>query len=236
MQIPQILSIDRPIYLLGDHHGYIDEMFRKIEEQTIRDAVILHVGDGEEGISQWDEHFRVINDECAKKNLLYLGIRGNHCDPGYFDGRVDLPHFKLVPDYTRLIADGKSWLLAGGATSIDRIDREKGFSWWPEEKFRLCRELATPADVLVTHSGPNWIGPSTSNDFVAIYADEEMETTGTDLIAELETERMLHEELFRLVRPKHWYLGHFHDFAMIVHEGCTIRMLTMYEMHLHQEL
>ena len=234
MKTPPIIPIHQPINVLGDHHGYIDMMFDHVDENAIRDAVILHVGDGEEGINFWHEHFQLFNDECAKRGLLYLGMRGNHCDPSFFDGSVDMPHFKLVPDYTRLAVDGKSWLLAGGATSIDRQDRKNGLDWWPEEKFRLRRDLAPPADVLVTHSGPRWIGPSSSNDFVDIYAQSESEMNDTDLIGELETERMLHEELFRLVRPKHWYLGHFHEPQVANHQGCVIRLLTMHEMQLHR--
>lgn len=233
MKINPVLSIHQPIYLLGDHHGYIDLLLDHVDENAIRDAVILHVGDGEEGISFWHEHFQAFNDEFAKRGLLYLGMRGNHCDPSCFDGSVDLPHFKLVPDYTRLDVGGVSWLLVGGATSIDRQDRERGIDWWPEETFRLRRELASPADVLVTHSGPRWIGPSSYNDFVEIYAQTERERYDTDLIGELETERMLHEELFRLVRPKCWYLGHFHEPQVVQHEGCMIRLLTMHELHLH---
>jgi hypothetical protein len=233
MIAPPILPIRHPIYLLGDHHGYLDSIFDQLDEHAIRNAVILHVGDGKEGVTYWPEHFQIINDACAKRNLLYLGMRGNHCDPSFFNGSVDMHHFKLVQDYTRLSTVGQSWLLVGGATSMDRQDRERGVDWWPEEKFRLRRELATPADVLVTHSGPRWIGPATSNDFVAIYAQGELETCGNDLIGELETERMLHEELFRLVRPKHWYFGHFHDSDVITHEGCVIHMLNMHQLHRH---
>lgn len=233
MKTRSVLPIHQPIYLLGDHHGYIDMLLDHVDENAIRNAVILHVGDGDEGISFWHEHFQVMNDEFAKRGLLYLGMRGNHCDPSLFDGSVDLSHFKLLPDYSRLDVGGSSWLLSGGAISIDRQDRECGLDWWPEEKFRLCRDLAGPADVLVTHSGPRWIGPATSNDFVDVYAQSESENNDTDLIGELETERMLHEELFRLVRPKHWYLGHFHDSAAVQYQGCEIRLLTMHEIHRH---
>lgn len=233
MEPPTNLSIHRPIYLLGDHHGYIDTVFDHVDDDAIRDAVILHVGDGDEGIAFRHEHFQLMNDEFAKRGLLYLGLRGNHCDPSFFDGSVNLPHFKLVADYTRLTVGGESWLLVGGAISIDRKDREKGTDWWPEERFCLRRDLATPTDVLVTHSGPRWIGPCSSNDFVNLYAKDELETIGSDLIGELETERVLHEELFRLVRPKYWYLGHFHDSQIVRHEDCMIRLLTMQELYRH---
>lgn len=233
MNAPPTLTIDRPIHLLGDNHGFIEACLAEIEEEGIRDAIILHVGDGDEGIAFYTEHFQVLNEEFAHRNLLYLGMRGNHCDPSLFDGSVDLPNFKLVRDYTRLSTNVESWLLIGGAISIDRLDREKGTEWWPEEKFHLRRDLLGPADVLVTHSGPRWVGPPSSNEFVDLYADAESEQTGADLIGELETERMLHEEVFRIVRPRHWYLGHFHNAEEVVHQGCFTRVLAPSELYQH---
>lgn len=152
---PPTYKIDRPIYLLGDHHGYTGEFFKAIAKQSVRDAVILHGGDGEEGISFGPRQFEELNAEFAKRNLLFLGMRGNHCDPNLFNGSIDLPHYRLVPDYTRLSINGQSWLLIGGAISIDRLDRVPGIEWWPGENFQLRRDLIGPADVLVTHSGPS---------------------------------------------------------------------------------
>jgi len=233
MKYPPLHFIHQPIHVLGDHHGYTDELLDAIEQQDLRNAVILHVGDGEEGISCWREHFEALHAKFSKRNLLYFGMRGNHCNPSFFDGSVDLPYFKLVPDYTRLQTPTGSWLLVGGAISIDRVDRIPDFDWWPNETFQLRRELVSCADVLITHSGPRWIGPPSSNDFIDLYARSEEESTGGDLIADLETERMLHEELFRLVRPKHWYLGHFHRSEHIHHQGCEVRILNMNEIRRH---
>lgn len=229
---PPTYEIDRPVYLLGDHHGFTGEVFDAIAKQSVRDAVILHVGDGEEGISFGPRQFKELNASFAKRNLLFLGMRGNHCDPNLFDGRIDLPHYKLVPDYTRLSANGESWLLIGGATSIDRIDRVPGIEWWPEEDFQLHHDLLEPADVLVTHSGPGWIGPQTGNGMVRLFSDREQQC-GIDLIAELDAERALHEQVFSIVRPHHWYLGHFHYSEELVHDGCTTRILNICELHKH---
>jgi len=230
---PPTYEIDRPIYLLGDHHGYTGELFEAMAKQSVRNAAILHVGDGEEGISFGPRQFTELNEAFAKRNLLFLGIRGNHCDPNLFDGSIDLPYYKLVPDYTRLVANGQSWLLVGGAISIDRLDRVPGIEWWPNENFQLYRDFITPADVLVTHSGPSWCGPSTNNGFVRMFTERERRH-GSDLVGELDAERALHDELFALVRPKHWYLGHFHTSEVIRHEGCEIRILDINELRRHE--
>jgi hypothetical protein len=234
MSAPLTLEINRPIYLLGDHHGYMGNVFDAITKRSVRDAVILHVGDGEEGVSFGPRQFEELNEKFAKLNLLFLGIRGNHCDPKLFDGSIDLPNFKLLPDYTRLSVNGKTWLLIGGAISIDRIERLPGMDWWEEEEFQLRPDLLAPADVLVTHSGPSWIGPQTSNGIVRMFADRESKFN-TDLIAQLDEERKLHEEAFAIVRPKRWYLGHFHICQSLVHEGCTTRILRICELLKHTD-
>lgn len=232
---PPTYEIDRPVYLLGDHHGFTGEVFEAIAKQSVRNAVIIHVGDGLEGTSFGPRQFEELNAEFAKRDLLFLGMRGNHCDPGIFDGGIDLPHYKLIPDYTRLNVGGKSWLLIGGAISIDRFNKIPGVDWWETEKFTLHKDLIGPADVLVTHSGPTWIGPSASNGFVRLFAQEEADRLGSDLIADLEAERALHDEAFSLVRPRHWYLGHFHRSEILTHEGSTTRILNVCELHKHSE-
>ncbi len=228
-------EINAPIYLLGDNHGYYEEVLDLITEKSIHDAVILHVGDGDEGCENWSaDHAHILNEHFAARSIEYLSIRGNHSDPALFDGSVNLSHFKLLPDYTRLCVNGQSWLLIGGAISINRMDLVPGVDWWPAERFKLRRELLEPADVLVTHSGPSWIGPPCRNDFVEIFASTEMDQLGRDLIDELEIERALHDEVFRVVHPSHWYLGHFHNSETKHHQSCHTRILDVCELHLHQ--
>lgn len=230
---PPIYEIKQPIFIIGDHHGFTGEMFEAIEKQNVQDAVIVHVGDGEEGISFGPRQFEELNSWFAKRKILFLGIRGNHCDPNIFDGRVDLSHFKLVPDYTQLVTPSERWLLIGGAISIDRYERIPGFNWWPKETFSLRPELSDSCDVLVTHSGPSWIGPQKGKGMVRLFADT-AESYGDDLIAELNAERIQHEELFRLVQPSRWYLGHFHRSEQVIHDGCTTRVLDICELIKHQ--
>jgi len=225
----------KPTYILGDHHGDYGAVFSILRERDIRDATIIHVGDGGEGFPDWrpttagnlDRHFAALGIE-------YLSIRGNHSDPGFFDGKVMLPNFKLLPDYTTLHMNGQSWLLVGGAISIDRIDRVMGRTWWPGEPFELREDLAQHVDVLVTHSGPSWIGPGCRNELVRACCHAEAEFGCDTLIAELEAERKAHEKLFRLMKPKTWYLGHFHERAEKTYLACRTRILDCNELISHQ--
>jgi hypothetical protein len=116
----------------------------------------------------------------------------------------------------------------------DRLDNIPGRTWWLGEAFELREDLAQPADVLVTHSGPEWIGPSCRNELVRACADAEAVFGCDTLIAELQAERRAHEKLFRLVKPKTWYLGHFHERAEKPYQGCRTRILDCNELLLYQ--
>lgn len=100
-----------------------------------KDAQVVHVGDGEEGYpGSWDEETAARLDKgFAALGIEYLSIRGNHSNPHVFDGSIMLPNFKLLPDYSRLEINVESWLFVGGVVSINRIEREAGNTWWPEE-------------------------------------------------------------------------------------------------------
>ncbi len=228
-----IRVIESPVYVLGDNHGFYAKIYEMLAERNLRNSVIIHVGDGDEGCEDWsDDGVLYANSRFQEFNVEYLSIRGNHSNPALFDGRVNYSHFKLIPDYTQLLINGQRWLLVGGAISINRIDLIPGVDWWKDERFALRKELIASADVLVTHSGPSWIGPPCRNPFVQIFADSEMER-GIDLIDELEIERQLHDRLFDLVRPKSWYLGHFHQSETQSHKGCKARILGVCELHQH---
>jgi hypothetical protein len=82
-----------------------------------------------------------------------------------------LPNFKLLPDYTTLHMNGQSWLLVGGAISIDRIDRVLERTWWPGEAFQLRGEprclssFSMLAKGYAVEKAPLWSG---SCDFVVV--------------------------------------------------------------------
>ena len=140
-----------------------------------------------------------------------------------------LPNFNLLPDYSRLELNGRLWLFVCGAISIKRIDRILGETWWPQEAFDFRDDLAGPAEVLVTHSGSGWIGPKTHGAFVDSCCRAEAEFAVGMLCKELNAERKFHELLFRGVKPKHCYLGHFHERVEKVRAGCHTRILDCHQ-------
>lgn len=221
-------------FILGDNHGDYDTLFEILDSRNIRDAIVIHVGDGHEGFAECgNEILKSLNQEFASRNIEYLSIRGNHCNPTYFEGQHLYSHLKLLPDYSCKTINGENWLFAGGAVSVNRIDKIGTGQWWSHEDFRLDEAKAGPADVLVTHSGPSWIGPGCSSPLIKAFVRAEEEFGTSSLIVDLKEERRRHDELFRLVRPKTWYLGHFHERTEKTRSGCRTRIVDCLELIRH---
>lgn len=224
----------KPTYILGDHHSDHDDLIRALLRRGLRGCRIVHVGDGEEGYpAAWDgDTAERLDNAFASLDIEYISICGNHSNPHVFDGSVDLPNFKLIPDYSRLEIEGETWLFVGGAVSVNRLDREPGKTWWIGEEMILDETRAQPADVLVTHTGPSWLAPPRS-DLVEYYAAAEAAIGTTTLRRELLDEAARHDRLFELVRPRRWYFGHHHHSATHYHDECTIRQLGLAELVRH---
>lgn len=45
----------KPIYLSVDHHGDYEGVLTELREKKIKNATIIHVGDGEEGYPDWSD-------------------------------------------------------------------------------------------------------------------------------------------------------------------------------------
>lgn len=219
-------NFDR-VFLVGDTHGNNNHLFRMIDEYEIRDCLIVHCGDG----GEMGEHrklikeFKLLNNRFKKGGINYVSVRGNHSNPRYFDGSINLSNFELIPDYTYRQINGLTFLFIGGALSIDRLDRKEGISYWKDEIFVLKPELLTQTcDVLVTHSAPSWIGPN-DKEGIAYWCQRD-ET----LWEECQEERRLHDELFEIVKPRFSYHGHYHSHYFRVYNGCKARILAELEM------
>lgn len=64
-----------------------------------------------------------------------------------------------MPRGTTFILNGKKWVIAGGAVSVDRCTRTEGESWWPQEELtdeQVAQIMVDNdyADVLLCHDRP----------------------------------------------------------------------------------
>jgi hypothetical protein len=202
------------IILCGDHHGKWDIIFNKLDFYTLKDCIFIHVGDGGEGFITQElkqlRQFNILNERFKKRNIQYYSIRGNHSNKRWFDGSISLSHFKLIQDYTVIKINGETWQFVGGAISVDRVYRKEGHSYWKDEFFIFDPTKAVKCDVLVTHSGPPWIGPNHKGEFVTSFYDRD-----PTLKDELIVERKLHQDLLDICQPKKHYCGHFHTSEVV---------------------
>lgn len=217
------MKVSGDVYLLGDIHGNWRKLLAKIEKYEIHDCTIICVGDVGFGYPRFDTNLASFLDEKLQhRNIKFLAIRGNHDDPTFFDGkRVNLPFMKLLPDYTRLEVNGENWLLIGGAVSIDRSFNVQGISWWAGEEFDFNPEKIGdgPVDVLITHTGPNWLGPNTCDGIVKVCVDREKALGRETLWGELQDERAKMDKLVDIVKPKKLFFGHFHRSQFMTYKG-----------------
>jgi predicted phosphodiesterase len=225
-------QLNTTVLIIGDHHGNYSGVLHKINKHNIKDCLLIHVGDGGEGFKSRErelETFNILNAEFESLGIEYISIRGNHSDPAYFDGSINLSHFKLLPDYSRRIINGEEFLFVGGAVSIDRAWRKEGLSYWSDEGFVLNPELVEKCDVLITHSAPSWIGPF---DKEGISGWCEKDPTLWDLCYK---ERIEHSELIKLCQPSKAYHGHFHESHRVDFAECYSTILAIEEIKEHRK-
>lgn len=203
---------NHPIYIWGDTHGDWDQMFLQINRYDISNCHIIHVGDIGIGFrAKTDEikEFRLLNDYFASKQITFMGIRGNHDNPEYFNGDYILPYFQLIPDYHQEEINGRLFLFIGGAISIDRNSREIGVNYWPDENISKHLGISqwdltgfkTP-DVIISHDCPLEVGFSPGS----LY-DEPGNMVKTDAIVG----RRILSNVFDQLPPKKWFYGHYHS-------------------------
>jgi hypothetical protein len=213
----------KPILAVGDIHGKWDSLFYRINEIDLRDCTLIGVGDLGVGFIEAPKQARQnehINNFFKGRNIEFLGIRGNHDDPKYFDGTINYNNFKLLPDYTTLTLNDKKFLFVGGAVSIDRIIRKEGISYWKDEAFKLNYAKFKRCDVLITHSAPMWNGPINKNAMIKNFCERDL-----TLWDECTKERKEHDILIKLTGAKRHYCGHFHECLMATVDDCTSTIL-----------
>ncbi len=214
--------MSKPIYIVGDIHGKWDQLFLKIKASGIRNFTLVGVGDLGIGFLDADKQarqFDYVNSFFGGKGIDFIGIRGNHDDPSYYDGSIDYSNFKLLPDYTSLTLNDKEFLFVGGAVSIDRKIRKEGVSYWADEKFFLDHSKIKRCDVLVTHSAPTWSGPFDKSG-ISGWCDRD-ETLWDECLQE----RKDHDVLIKLCGASRHYCGHFHTSSSVDFDGCISTIL-----------
>lgn len=214
------------ILLSGDIHSAVwglDRVMHRAEVEKVEAVFFL-------GDFGWDFSPRFINTASLwyeNTGIPIYFIDGNHEDFDILyeyevgeDGLRTLAEgLKHVPRGTVMNLDGHNVLLIGGASSIDKMWRTEGTSWWPQELITeddVDMALANCADLEITavfsHEGP--MLPANSNK-----TDEDLIAYSPALEADVRISQDQRAKLMRIgskVKPKFWYHGHHHTFAQSV--------------------
>jgi DNA repair exonuclease SbcCD nuclease subunit len=225
-----ILNEDLPIIFLGDHHGAWNELFYLIDKNKIENCNIISVGDLGMGFIHKEKQKRqidLLNNQFKKLNINFLGIRGNHDDPSYFEGenRIQHSNFELIEDYTLIKYKDKIIQFIGGAISIDRTGRAEGISYWAGEGLKYDKDKLQKVDILVTHTTPSWSFPQQFNEMVYGWARED-----AYLLEDLTDERAVMDEIFKTCKPELHLYGHFHSSVTERINGCVHKLLNINEL------
>jgi hypothetical protein len=214
----------------GDNHGEWNKLFNIIDRRRMRDCVLIGVGDTGIGFQPPNHQKFMINElnsSFKERNIRYMSIRGNHCNPSYFDGSVKLTNFELVRDYSYKEINGEKYLFVGGAISVDRVSRIDGETYWKDEIFIFKPELVEECDVLITHSTPTWLGPSDKKSLEYWCSKDD------ELWEECCKERLEIDKLMDACKAKKSYHGHFHLSNRTDFKNCHSKMLDINEFIQH---
>jgi len=150
------------IVFIGDLHGHF-EYLPNLLEHVPRDATLIQVGD----FGFWPQAYKLWDRTWEKLGFTHpmYAIDGNHEYFPYFSGiRVPTEFWEgvvYIPRGTVLTLDGLKLGFIGGASSIDKVYRQPGISWFSAEVISeddIARmDGVDHVDLLVTHSPPNSI-------------------------------------------------------------------------------
>lgn len=243
------------LYVCGDIHGEFKTLLYDMKRFRIENAIILVAGDcgiGFEKPTYYEQLYNKLAATLGKANNLLLLLRGNHDDPAYFDGeQINYPYMKAIPDYSVLKFSGHTILCIGGATSIDRRERqevmwlnklrnrEERKCYWENEMpvfndAAFC-EIARSdlhIDTVVTHTAPSFCHPMGKGGISGWLAKDA--TLESDLIAERQTMDLIRNRLIADKHPvKDWFYGHFHESHTEYISGIRFSLLNIGELNLN---
>lgn len=208
--------------IAGDWHGnsmwavaQVKAMGERLDGEPRK--IILHAGDF--GVWPGDgPYLTVVQDALTGVDAELWFIDGNHSEHPRLlallkdrDSVAPIPlpgrdRIMWLPRSCRWAWHGRRWVALGGAVSLDKVIRQEGVSWWPQEAITDADEARVitggKADVMLTHDRPS----GAAMDFPAAPpwwdpADQ----------ARSDAHRERLQRIVDAVRPDHLVHGHVHQ-------------------------
>lgn len=214
------MSATNDIVFIGDVHGDWTPL-KRYSDIAAKGANLFQVGDFGIGFFSPQREFErlaELNKVLADNGNHLFAIRGNHDNPDWFP--FSLSNVHLLQDGSHVIG-GRTVVVFGGGTSIDRRHRVPKVSWWEGEVVdkTAIEQFTLPAttDIIVTHVAPiqtplrildpGVVHPETA--LVRAFMEHDKQL-GQDLAVERSAMDILYNKVVKLDRPVHWVYGHYH--------------------------
>jgi hypothetical protein len=181
-----------------------------------RPRILLHAGDfGIWNHSNGVAFLDLLNKSLTRADGFIFFVDGNHEDLPYLHhlaGSTDpgspvqlRERIFWLPRGYQWSGHGRTWLALGGAVSADRVDREYGVNWFPEEEITEGQTRRVmddgPAEVMLCHDAPSR---------TPLPLPAPADWWDPDDLARSDTHRERLQAIVDVVRPHYLIHGHYH--------------------------
>lgn len=207
------------IIAIGDIHGKINDLSSRMDTLEIDHPVnFVHLGDFGLGFDSPIREYKKLKDLdyiLSKTGSNMFIIRGNHDNPAFWDKSryYEMDNIQLVKDDTIIEIAGKVCYFAGGAISIDRVNRNLGVNYWKGEGYvrNDPNVIPTRIDHVFTHDVYHACSPFRMFSPITSKWFEKDPLLLDDLQKSQDELKNLYEMLMGINQDFSWYHGHYHE-------------------------
>lgn len=231
-----MISIKKPLFLVGDIHGNIRNIIGTLKRIGLKDCSMIFLGDI--GIFKFYDRFeyKELDKYFSETNIDGYFFRGNHDNPVFFknckrgnDFFSLFENIKPIRDLEEIEYNGEIGIVIPGGISIDRFWRKPDVSYWYDENMPDVSLVPDKKyDFVLAHTGmPPQLHYKLDPSLLSSFYEKDL-----TLEDELLKERSNIDKILGKISPKKWICGHFHVNDVFLHKETEFIILdidTIYE-------